>query len=199
MKQVFFLILAVFFALALSACGPSESVKQEQPKEEQQQEEQKPAEEEKQVQETPAEVQEEPVSVVKNLEDEKPALMQVARIEKKEVSAQKILFRKVFFPFFTDRGEVPYRIKAALEKIIPDLKKQTAKNPKALIVVKGYTTKAGAVKQNKPLSLWRASEAAAYLSWKSGIPLNRFRFQGLGEMKKNQPSARRVEILVIQP
>ncbi len=204
MKSIFLWLVVFIFSLTLISCGPSDSVKEEQvqeekieevaPQEEEMGEEGDSEEEDFEKEEIE---EEEEFTSEKNLEEEAPKIETIQTVKK--TPQQKVLFHKVFYPFFTNRGEVPYKIKISVENTIPTLKKLIQKNPKALILIKGYTSKTGPLKQNKKLSTWRASEMAGYLSWKSGIPLKKFRYQGFGKIHKKSSLAKRVEILVINP
>lgn len=204
MKSIFLWLVVFIFSLTLISCGPSESVKEEQVQEEkieevafQEEEMGEEGDSEEEDFENQEIEEEEEVIAEKNLEEEVPKIEPIKEVKK--TPQKKVLFHKVFYPFFTNRGEVPYKIKVSVENTIPTLKRLIQKNPKAFILIKGYTSKTGPVKQNKKLSAWRASEMAGYLSWKSGIPLRKFRYQGFGKIHKKSTLAKRVEILVINP
>jgi len=115
-------------------------------------------------------------------------------LAKQQIKKEKILFKAVFYPYFRNRGEVPYQLKVDLEKKIPEIISILKKNPKASLFVKGYTTTDGPNRFNQFLSLWRARETAEYLSWKSGISLKKIKVKGLGANSGKEK--RKVEIVI---
>ena len=117
-----------------------------------------------------------------------------ALAKKESIKKEKILFKAVFYPYFRNRGEVPYQLKVDLEKKIPEIISILKKNPKASLFVKGYTTTDGSNRFNQFLSLWRARETAEYLSWKSGISLKKIKVKGLGVNSGKEK--RKVEIVI---
>jgi outer membrane protein OmpA-like peptidoglycan-associated protein len=140
----------------------------------------------------------EPIIQIKSHSEITAQDITVQRISKKHMDSGKILFQKTFYPFFKEQGHVPYQIRLNLEKIIPSLRGLLKKYPAAKIVVQGYTSPSGKDEFNRLLSLWRAQQVAQYLSWKSRIPLKKFRLYGKGELKKDDRLSRRVKVLVVR-
>ncbi len=110
----------------------------------------------------------------------------------------RVIYRRIFYPYFNNRGEVPFKIKIKLEKVIPKLKKLLKKYPKAFIIIKGYDWNRNSYKRIINVSYWRAKKTAKYLSWKSGIPLKKFRIYGKGLLRIKSYKARRVILQVGQ-
>ncbi len=193
MKKLITVITLLTTMLTLVSCGPS-AVKKTEPNKKNTETENVhiTSSEEKNIDQTNA-----PLKEITN--EPKMESSPVARITKMAKS-WKVLYKKSFFPYFLYRSDVPYRVRADLEKSLKKVNLLLKKYKKAFILIKGFSTREGSFKKRKKISYKRAYETARYIKWKSGISLKKMKIYGKGLSRaKLKKLRRRVEILIILP
>lgn len=201
MKKSFIFIIFLF---AIACSSVDKNIKPEVKEEEKQQAKEMRLEEEKQqtINENAKLENTEKKEEIIALKTDKIQTGSLSSVNKKINQAktekqQKAVFTMTLFPFFLERGELPYELKEEIDKKIPEIQKILKKYPKAQIYVKGYSSAEGKLQFNTFLSRWRAVETRDYLIYRLKIDTKKFVIQGKGPHSSPNPKNRKVEIFII--